>query len=83
MRYPKAKGYYPITGTFFVTLHGSAHDRRKQYRKIVKDYPGAVVKKESNHVTEQRINGVDCVIEDANCVYSRVRVILPTPGIGG
>ena len=64
----------PASNLYF-KLNGDAHNRRKQYREILKKYPDAI--KCSDKVCSKKMpNGLEATIEDANRPYTLVVVKL-------
>lgn len=54
-----------------IMLSGNSHDRRKQYKALLRKYPEAHIKREAMG-TNKIIDGKRVWVEDANEVTSRV-----------
>lgn len=61
-------------GKFELGLHlkGSAKDRRKQYRRLVRLNPECDIRLESNKTIRKKINGVWVSVKEANSVRTQV-----------
>jgi hypothetical protein len=55
-----------------VHLNGSAKDRRKQFRRLVRLNPDCVVTKESDKTFRKKINDQWVTVEDANSLRTKV-----------
>jgi hypothetical protein len=56
------------------SLKGSAKDRRKQFRRLVRLNPDCVVTKESDKTFRKKIDNQWVTVEDANTIRTKVLI---------